>query len=110
MQEFRRLTDTGAGRALTDTGAGRALTDTGAGRALTDTGRRRLDDTGIFFRAGVHILLPDYLAVVQQGKKLEELAHLNQTAEQTLDQLVWWTRALKAARDSDAATADARAA
>jgi NAD(P)H-dependent FMN reductase len=61
-------------------------------------------------RAAVHILLPDYLAVVQQGKKLEELAHLNQSAEQTLDQLVWWTRALKAARDSDAAVADAKAA
>jgi NAD(P)H-dependent FMN reductase len=61
-------------------------------------------------RAAVHILLPDYLAVVQQGKKLEELAHLNQSAEQTLDQLVWWTKALKAARDSDAAVADARAA
>ena len=61
-------------------------------------------------RAGVHILLPDYLAVVQQGKKLEELAHLNQSAEQTLDQLVWWTNALKAARESDAAVADAKAA
>ena len=61
-------------------------------------------------RAAVHILLPDYLAVVQQGKKLEELAHLNQSAEQTLDQLVWWTKALKAARDSDAMVADARAA
>ena len=31
-------------------------------------------------RAAVHILLPDFLAVLQQGKKLEELAHLNQSA------------------------------
>jgi NAD(P)H-dependent FMN reductase len=61
-------------------------------------------------RAGVHILLPDYLAVVQQGKKLEELAHLHQSAEQALDQLVWWTKALKAARDNDAALGDVKAA
>jgi NAD(P)H-dependent FMN reductase len=61
-------------------------------------------------RAAVHILLPDYLAIVQQGKKLEELAHLHQNAEQALDQLVWWTKALKAARDADAAVADAQAA
>jgi NAD(P)H-dependent FMN reductase len=61
-------------------------------------------------RAAVHILWPDYIAVAQQGKKLEELEHLNQSAHQVLDQLVWWTRALKVARDSDAAVADVRAA
>jgi hypothetical protein len=61
-------------------------------------------------RTAVHIVLPDYLAVVQQGKKLEDLAHLNESAEQTLDQLVWWTNTLKAARESDAAVADAKAA
>ncbi len=43
-------------------------------------------------RAAVHILLPDFMAVLQQGKKLEELDHLNQSAQQVLDQLVWWTR------------------
>lgn len=61
-------------------------------------------------RAAVHILLPDFLAVLQQGKKLEELAHLHQSAEQALDQLVWWTKALKAARESDALTAEIKAA
>jgi NAD(P)H-dependent FMN reductase len=61
-------------------------------------------------RTAVHIVLPDFLAVLQQGKKLEELAHLNQSAEQTLDQLVWWTKALKAARDSDALTGEIKAA
>lgn len=61
-------------------------------------------------RAGVHILWPDYLAVAQQGKSLDDLPHLYQTAEQTLDQLVWWTNALKTARESDAQIADVKAA
>ena len=61
-------------------------------------------------RAAVHILLPDFMAVLQQGKKLEELDHLNQSATQVLDQLVWWTRALKVARDNDAQTAEIKAA
>src|SRR6478752_9105143 len=50
-------------------------------------------------RNAVHILFPDYLAVVKDGKKLSELDHLNQTARQMLDQLAWWTAALKAARE-----------
>jgi NAD(P)H-dependent FMN reductase len=61
-------------------------------------------------RAAVHILLPDFLAVLQQGKKLDEFAHLNQGAEQALDQLVWWTKALKTARDADALTGEIKAA
>lgn len=51
-------------------------------------------------RAAVHILFPDYLAVVKEGKKLGELLHLNQNAKGMLDQLAWWAGALKAARDS----------
>lgn len=50
-------------------------------------------------RAGVHILWPDY-SVVQSGEKsLADLEHLNQSANEMLDQLVWWTRALKEARE-----------
>src|SRR6266404_13706 len=33
-------------------------------------------------RSAVHILFPDYLAVVKDGKKLSELDHLHQTARQ----------------------------
>jgi NAD(P)H-dependent FMN reductase len=61
-------------------------------------------------RAGVHILWPDFLAIRQDGKKLSELAHLNKSATDMLDQLVWWTRALSAARAADAETADIKAA
>jgi NAD(P)H-dependent FMN reductase len=47
----------------------------------------------------VHILFPDYLAVVKDGRKLGDLDHLNQTAWKMLDQLAWWTVTLKAARE-----------
>ena len=50
-------------------------------------------------RTAVHILFPDYLAVVKDGKKLGDLPHLNQAGKDMLDQLAWWTGALKAARE-----------
>jgi hypothetical protein len=58
-------------------------------------------------RAGVHILMADFMAVLQQGKKLEEFDHLNQSATAMLNQLAWWAKALKTARDNDARTAQA---
>jgi NAD(P)H-dependent FMN reductase len=58
-------------------------------------------------RNAVHILLPDFVAVLQHGKKIEEFEHLNQSAAAMLDQLSWWARALKTARDEDARTAQA---
>jgi NAD(P)H-dependent FMN reductase len=82
----------------------------GAARAIEQLRLHAVEMQMAPTRAGIHIVLADYLAVAQQGKGLEEIAHLNQSAEQTLDQLVWWTKALKAARDSDAAVADAKAA
>jgi NAD(P)H-dependent FMN reductase len=51
-------------------------------------------------RTAVNILYPPYLAVVQEGKKLSDFDYLNQSAEDMLDQLAWWTFALKAARDN----------
>ena len=58
-------------------------------------------------RHAVHILLPDFMAVLQQGKLLAEFDHLNQGANQMIDQLAWWAYALKKARDADAETAQA---
>jgi NAD(P)H-dependent FMN reductase len=51
-------------------------------------------------RSAVHILFPQYLAVVKEGKKLNEFDFLNQTAKDVLDQLAWWTNALRTARES----------
>jgi NAD(P)H-dependent FMN reductase len=50
-------------------------------------------------RTAVNILYPAYLAVVNEGKKLGDFDYLNQSADDMLDQLAWWTGALKAARD-----------
>jgi len=50
-------------------------------------------------RAGVHILFPVYLAVVKEGKKLSDFEEIVQSGKVMLDQFVWWTNALKAARD-----------
>ncbi len=58
-------------------------------------------------RNAVHILLPDFVAVLQQGRKLEEFEHLNQSANAMLAQLSWWAHALKSARDADGRAAQA---
>lgn len=50
-------------------------------------------------RTAVHILLPTYLAVLKEGKKLSDFDFLNQNAKDMLDQLAWWTGALKTARE-----------
>ena len=61
-------------------------------------------------RAGVHILWADMACGQSEGKKLEEFDHLNKAASDMLDQLVWWTKALKTARAADAQAADIKAA
>ena len=52
-------------------------------------------------RTGVHITMEPFLAVMQGQKSLGDFEHLNQGAQATLDELVWWTRALKTAREAD---------
>jgi NAD(P)H-dependent FMN reductase len=49
-------------------------------------------------RHGVHIGGADFTAA-RQGTDLTELPHLQKSAEAMLDELVWWTRALKTARE-----------
>jgi NAD(P)H-dependent FMN reductase len=53
-------------------------------------------------RTGVHIQGADFMAVWQQGKDIGELTYLQSNAKDMLDQLVWWTNALKTAREADA--------
>ncbi|MFC3208277.1 NADPH-dependent FMN reductase [Aquamicrobium soli] len=79
----------------------------GAARAIEQLRLHAVEMQMAPTRAGVHILTPDFVAVLQQGKKLEEIEHLNQSATAMLDQLAWWAKALKAARDADALTAQA---
>jgi NAD(P)H-dependent FMN reductase len=51
-------------------------------------------------RTGVHIQGADFMAVWQQGKDIRELTHLQPNATAMLDELVWWTSALKTAREA----------
>jgi NAD(P)H-dependent FMN reductase len=50
-------------------------------------------------RTGVHIQGADFMAVWKNGKEIAELPYLRQNATDMLDQLVWWTKALKTARE-----------
>ena len=49
-------------------------------------------------RTGVHIQGADFMAVWQQGKALTDLTHLDANVAGMLDEIVWWTKALKTAR------------
>lgn len=51
-------------------------------------------------RTGVHLAGADFMAAFRQGKPIAEFAYLKPTAEAMLDELVWWTSALKAAREA----------
>jgi NAD(P)H-dependent FMN reductase len=50
-------------------------------------------------RTGVHIQGADFMAVWKHGKEIAELPYLRQNATDMLDQLVWWTKVLKTARE-----------
>ena len=41
------------------------------------------------------------MAVWKDGKELKDIAYLHAGAKDMLDQLVWWTKALKVARDQE---------
>ena len=54
-------------------------------------------------RTGVHIQGADFMAVWKNEKQIAELTYLQQNATDMLDQLVWWSKALKAAREGQPA-------
>jgi NAD(P)H-dependent FMN reductase len=58
-------------------------------------------------RTGVHLQGADFMAVWKGEKDIAELSYLRQNANDMLDQLVWWTHALKAAREQPAISAAA---
>ncbi|MBB3144641.1 NAD(P)H-dependent FMN reductase [Phyllobacterium trifolii] len=49
-------------------------------------------------KTGIHISFPEYLTVVKGEKKLADYEHLNEAANNQLNQLVLWANALKTAR------------
>src|SRR5476651_576697 len=58
-------------------------------------------------KTGVYIQGADFMAVWKEGKDVKDIAHLQTGVKDLLDQLVWWARALKTARDQDVPAAAA---
>jgi NAD(P)H-dependent FMN reductase len=50
-------------------------------------------------RNGVHIQGGDFMAVWQQGKDIRELTYLAPNVKAMFEELMWWTRALRNARE-----------
>jgi len=58
-------------------------------------------------RTGVYIQGADFMAVWKEGKELKDIPYLQPGVKDMLDQLVWWTKALKVAREQDVLAAAA---
>ncbi|MER8398583.1 NAD(P)H-dependent oxidoreductase [Mesorhizobium sp. M1348] len=61
-------------------------------------------------KSAVHIAWADFLAVKQGDKKLDEFEHLNQAATALVNDIAWWARVLKTARQADAVADEVKAA
>ncbi len=61
-------------------------------------------------KSAVHIVWGDFLAVRQGEKKLEDFEHLNQSATALVNEIAWWAKALKAAREADLVNEEIKAA
>ncbi len=49
-------------------------------------------------RAAVHVGMTEFVGMLMQGKTFADYPYLDETATRMLDDLAWWTDALKAAR------------
>jgi len=51
-------------------------------------------------RHAVHIGMVEFLGIWQQGKRFEDFPHLAPAANGLLDDIAWWAKALKTAREA----------
>lgn len=51
-------------------------------------------------RSAVHIGMVEFLAILREGKDFGDFGHLVEAAKGLLDDMAWWARALKTARES----------
>ncbi|MEK1895180.1 MAG: NAD(P)H-dependent oxidoreductase [Rhizobium sp.] len=70
----------------------------GGARAVEQLRLIFVEMSAVSVKTGVHISFPEYLAVAKEGKSLNDYAHLVEAAKNQIDQLIWWGKALKAAR------------
>lgn len=51
-------------------------------------------------RNAVHVGMVEFLGIAQQGKHFDDFPHLAQAANGLLDDIAWWAKALKTARNA----------
>ncbi|GGK33163.1 FMN reductase [Deinococcus malanensis] len=77
----------------------------GAARAIEQLRQIAVELQMAPIRTAVHIQGADFFAVWQQGKDLNELTYLEPGVQGMLEELAWWAKALKTARESTPETA-----
>jgi NAD(P)H-dependent FMN reductase len=77
----------------------------GAARAIQQLRQILIELKVAPLRDAVHINMTEYLGVLKDGKNFDDYPYLTQTANTMLDELEWWTIALKAARSEVTAAA-----
>jgi NAD(P)H-dependent FMN reductase len=75
----------------------------GAARAIEQLRLVAAELQMVSVRNAVHIAAADFLGLWRQGKSFDDLPHLAQSAAPMLDELAWWTKALKVAREKEIA-------
>lgn len=70
----------------------------GAARAIEQLRLVAAELQMVCVRNAVHLGMVEFLGIWQQGKTFEDFPHLGQAATGLLDDLAWWAKALKAAR------------
>lgn len=73
----------------------------GAARAVEQLRLVAIELQAAPLRNAVHIGLAEFIGLLQQGKAFSDYPYLEQSANLMLDDLIWWTSALKAAREDD---------
>ena len=74
----------------------------GAARAIEQLRLMNVELQMAPMRGAVHIQGADFFSVMQGQQDLASIDYLNEGLEKVLDELVWWTRALEAAREENA--------
>ena len=76
----------------------------GAARAIEQLRLINVEQQMAPLKSAVHIGGADFVDVLLHGKSLADKPHLLPSVNTMLDELAWWTRALKHARAADAPT------
>jgi NAD(P)H-dependent FMN reductase len=75
----------------------------GGARAVEQLRLNAIELQMVPIRNAVHIQWPIYMAVTSEGKTLDSYDFLQKGAKEMLDQLVWWAKVMKQAREALAA-------